>query len=573
MLDVLRSLAGAPIRMRMRSAARRLVTDTLKCRETQQRVLKRLLALNAGSDFAKRHRLDAVQTPADLRRQVPVADYEYYRPYVDRLKTGDHAALLGPKNRLLMFTLTSGTTSEAKFIPVTSQFLDDYRRGWRIWAIRAGDDYPRLFRQHILQLSSDHEQFQTPGGHPCGNITGLVSSLQNRIIQSMYTVPVAVAKIRQAEAKYYTALRLSMADRKVGLIMTANPSTLIHLAKLGDEHRETLIKDIADGTLTPPAATSGRSTDAVPSTVRQLLKSWLRPNRARARELEAIIMQTGGLYPRDYWPDASLLAVWTGGSAGAYVPGLTTYYGNVPVRDHGLSASEGRMTIPMQDGTASGVLDIQSHYFEFIPVAEADAARPIVLEAHQLERDQNYFILLTTSSGFCRYNIYDVVRCTGHAGTTPRLEFLNKGSNISSLTGEKITESQVVSALREASNDLKMHLSYYTVAPAWSDPPGYCLMLERSDLRGPHFADRLAAAADLALQRHNCEYGDKRQTGRLRALTPVLLPEGTWQRYAGKRQSCVGGSAEQYKHPCLTPDLQFASNLVHEFVPPAESAA
>jgi len=326
--------------------------------------------------------------------------------------------------------------------------------------------------------------------------------------------------------------------------------------------------------LTAPAGTNGESShDAIPPAVRQLLQPRLRPDRVRARELEAIVMRNGGLYPKDYWSDASLLAVWTGGSAAAYTAGLSQYYGRVPIRDHGLSASEGRMTIPLSDGSAAGVLDIQSHYFEFIPVSEANSARPMILEAHELERDQSYFILLTTSSGLYRYNIYDVVRCTGHVGTTPRLEFLNKGMNISSLTGEKISESQVVSSLREATADLKLQLSFYTVAPAWGDPPGYCLMVERSDLRAPHFADRLAAAADLALQRHNREYGDKRQTGRLKALTPVLLPEGTWQRFASQRQARLGGSVEQYKHPCLTPDLQFAPNLLREFVVPAESAA
>src|SRR5205085_5390998 len=92
----------------------------------------------------------------------------------------------------------------------------------------------------------------------------------------------------------------------------------------------------------------------------------------RARQLEEIIRRTGTLYPKDYWPKDCILGNWTGGSVGAYLRHYPQYYGATPVRDVGLIASEGRMTIPMADGTPSGVLDVTSHYFEFIPEEEAD---------------------------------------------------------------------------------------------------------------------------------------------------------------------------------------------------------
>ena len=120
---------------------------------------------------------------------------------------GETAALLGSANRLLMFALTSGTTAEAKFLPITQRFFDDYRRGWKIWSIRAYDAHPLLYRLNIVQLSSDHDQFRSAGGHPCGNISGLVSAMQRRFVQNLYAVPGAVAKIKSPEAKYYTALR------------------------------------------------------------------------------------------------------------------------------------------------------------------------------------------------------------------------------------------------------------------------------------------------------------------------------------------------------------------------------
>lgn len=561
----IRYLGGAVVRYRMRRQAARFLRDVADPRGAQARVLRELLALNAGSDFARRHRFDEIRGAADFRRHVPIADYDYHRPYIERVKQGELSALLGAQNPLLMFALTSGTTSDSKFIPITRRFLDDYRRGWKVWGIRAYDDHPALHTQDIVQLSSDHDQFRSPGGHPCGNISGLVSTMQSPIVKIMYTVPDVVAKIKVPEAKYYTALRLSLANLRVGLVMTANPSTLIQLAKLADARKEELIRDIADGTLSVPSD--------MPALVRSSLRRRLgRRDPHRARALEQAVEHSGHLTPADCWPRLSLLAVWTGGSAGAYTSALRQYFGDVPIRDHGLSASEGRMTIPLGDHRADGLLDVGTHYFEFIPESEHGTNQPTILEAHELLAGKNYYILLTTSSGLARYDIRDVVRCTGFEGGTPLLEFLNKGAHISSVTGEKISESQVVEALKQATRALQVQLSYYTVAPVWGDPPGYRLLVEQHDLPTPAAAERLCALADASLQTLNVEYGEKRQTGRLTALAPVLLPPGTWNRFGRSRQSKLGGSVEQYKHPCLVPDLKFCETFQRDFAPPPGSS-
>jgi hypothetical protein len=554
--SMLHYLAGTGVRLRMRRQARQFMTLLGDPRAAQQSVLRDLLALNADGDFAQKHRFHEIRTVDDFRRRVPVADYDAYVPYIERVKRGETGALLGSRNRLLMFALSSGTTAAAKFLPITRRFFDDYRRGWRIWGIGAYDDHPRMFRQSIVQLSSNHDQFRTEGGYPCGNISGLVSAMQLRFIQGLYAVPGAVAKISAPDAKYYIAMRLALADARVGLVMTANPSTLIHLAKLADAHREELIRDIADGTIS--------SRFEVDANVHRLLRRRLRRNPDRARALEQIVEATGHLRPRNCWPGLTLLAVWSGGSAGAYVRGMRTWFGDVPIRDHGLSASEGRMTIPLADNRADGVLDVSTHFFEFIPEGEYGSAHPTVLEAHELEEGQNYYILLTTSAGLCRYDIRDVVRCTGFLDRTPLLEFLNKGSQISSITGEKVSESQVVAAIGSALAALEISLSNYTVAPAWGDPPGYRLLVESPELPSPDLAARLAARADDALQSQNLEYCEKRRSGRLARLETTLVPAGSWARLARDRQARLGSSLEQYKHPCLVPDLGFYERFVGE---------
>ena len=320
-----------------------------------------------------------MRTVSQFRRRLPVADYEYFRPYIDEVKAGRTDSLLGAKNRLLMFSLTSGTTAQSKYIPITERFLADYRSGWQIWGIQAIDAHPGINSRHILQLSSDYDLFRTPGGTPCGNISGLVAACQKRIVRTMYTVPGVVSKIRDSDAKLYTAMRLAIADRHIGMVMTANPSTLIQLAKLADARKEDLIRDIADGTLS--------SAENVPGEVRHALRRTIsRKRQERARELEAIVDRTGSLLPKDFWPEMQLLAIWTGGSAGAYLSTLKRYFGEIPVRDHGLSASEGRMTIPVADHSPDGILDVTSHFFEFLPEEEYGREDALVLEAHELAR-------------------------------------------------------------------------------------------------------------------------------------------------------------------------------------------
>jgi hypothetical protein len=288
--------------------------------------------------------------------------------------------------------------------------------------------------------------------------------------------------------------------------------------------------------------------------------------------LERVIREHGHLRPSAIWPMLGLLGVWCGGSAAAYIPRLKQLFGHVPVRDHGLHASEGRMTLPLKDDEPAGILETGTHYFEFIPVREIDSPKPVVLEADELETGEEYFILLTTSSGLYRYNIRDVVRCVDFYGVTPVLEFRHKGAHISSITGEKLAESQIVDAVRATSMATGLHPEIYTLTPHWGDPPGYTLFIgipSEDDRRQAHTEtagqcsyERFATMVDSELQIRNIEYREKRESGRLQPIQVVGLPGHAWKTYTSQRQLRTGGSAEQYKHPCLVPDPQFEKTFL-----------
>jgi hypothetical protein len=555
---LLQRVAGKLVAYPVRRRLAEFEAATHRPRAVQEALLRGILARQADTAFGRDHGFAAIRTVADFRRQLPVAGYEYVESYLARVRRGETAALLADA-RVHMFALTSGTTATRKFIPVTDQYLADYRRGWNLWGLRAYDDHPAIKLQPIVQLSGDWDEFRTESGIPCGAVTGLTATMQKRIVRFVYCVPACVGRIKDPAAKYYVVLRLSL-PRPVGMIIAANPSTLINLARAGDRDKEALIRDIADGTLTPRLD--------VPAEVRQQLRHRLKRQPERARELEAIIGRTGTLYPRDYWPPHCLLGNWTGGSVGAYLRHYPRYYGNCPVRDVGLIASEGRMTIPVGDGTPAGVLDVTTHYFEFIPEQERDSPQPTVLAAHEVRTGGTYYILPTTAFGLYRYDIHDLVRVTGFYNQTPLVEFLSKGAHFANLTGEKLSEYHVTHALAEVLRAGELTLDTYSLAPCWDDEqPYYGLFLERGDL-SEEAAGRLTEQLDDRLRRMNSEYDAKRASRRLGPVRVEWLPPGAWQQWDRERLRRNGGTLEQYKHPCLIADTQFHERMRREAVAP-----
>jgi hypothetical protein len=547
--NVVLKIIAIPIRRRLRA----FEAATERPEEVQLALLRRILAHQAKTAFGKDHRFDAVRTLEDFRKAVPVRGYDYVEPYLQRVLKGETNALLADK-KIHMFAMTSGTTASRKYIPVTDSYIADYKNGWQMWGLKVFRDHPSVRMKPILQLSGDWQEFHTEQGVPCGAVTGLTAQMQMRIVRYLYCVPGIVGKVKDPLAKYYLALRLSI-PRKVGMIIAANPSTMVSMARAGDAEKESLIRDIHDGTLS--------SRFDIPAEVRAAVQSRIgKQYPERSKQLEEIVRTTGTLYPKDYWPKDCVIGNWMGGSVGAYLRHFPTYYGQTPVRDVGLIASEGRMTIPISDGTPSGVLDINSHVFEFIPEEEGDRPNPTVLAAHELQEGRTYYILLTTAYGLYRYNIFDVVRCTGYFNRTPLVEFLSKGAHFANITGEKVSEYQITGAMADVTRELNIALTAYSVAPCWDDEmPYYGLFVERGDLANREQAIRLMTALEHRLAQVNIEYASKRESRRLGPMRLFLLPVNTWLHWDRQRLSRSGGTLEQYKHPNLISDSKFRETI------------
>jgi len=522
-----------------RSVYNRFMAATRRAPEVQEKTLLTKIRRNADSDFGRTHDFDRIGSAADFRRRLPILRYEDLRPYIRRVMAGDTRAMFGGRQTVLMFAMTSGSTAEPKHIPITPSFLTEYRRGWNAFGIKVYLDHPEAVLRGIVQVTSRMDETRTAAGIPCGAITGLMAATQKRLVRKYYLNPLCTAEIEDTTAKYYTIMRLAV-PRDVAFMVTASPATQLKLARTADESKHLLIRDVHDGTLCREMP--------VPEAVRYRLRRILKPDPQNARRLEHLVEKHGRLLPKHYW-NLALLGNWTGGTMGLYLRAFPEYFGSTPVRDIGLMATEGRISIPIEDGTPAGILDICSNFYEFVPADRIDEQSPPTLLCHELEVGREYFVLLTTSAGLYRYDLRDQVRVVGYVGLAPVIEFLNKGAHISSLTGEKLTEHQVIQAVGEATQTLGVEVDTFVLAPRWGDPPFYVFHVE-SPLPEPA-ADSLPGILDAALQRVNMEYAEKRKSARLGPIRLNLLPAGFLTALDREEAGRYRSANEQYKHRYL----------------------
>ena len=97
--------------------------------ETQEKVLKELIKHGAQTRFGKDHNFEKIKDLKTYQKEVSVRDYEGFKPYIDAILEGEKEVLW--KGRPLYFAKSSGTTSGAKYIPITKASMPQHIRAAR----------------------------------------------------------------------------------------------------------------------------------------------------------------------------------------------------------------------------------------------------------------------------------------------------------------------------------------------------------------------------------------------------------------------------------------------------------
>ncbi|WP_422858207.1 GH3 family domain-containing protein [Flagellimonas sp. S174] len=88
---------------------------------TQTRVFENLIERARFTQFGKDHDFQDITTHQDFVGKVPIRDYEDLKPYVEQIIAGNTDVLWPGKP--IYFAKTSGTTSGAKYIPITKESI------------------------------------------------------------------------------------------------------------------------------------------------------------------------------------------------------------------------------------------------------------------------------------------------------------------------------------------------------------------------------------------------------------------------------------------------------------------
>jgi hypothetical protein len=505
-------------------------------RRAQEVKLKSILSRNAETVFGRFHGFAKFSTIQEFRRCVPLSTYDDLRPLIDRSARGEKGILTAEDP--FFFAVTSGTTGPRKLIPLTASLERDWTQAQVYWNARLVRDKDTYGRGKYLALVSSCLEEPTEAGLPCGSISGRIISGRSRPVfrisllnRAAMAVPSAVFQVKDPAARLYLISYLALTSR-VGNINTANPSSVVQFCRFMHENRRALAEDIGRGEVSRAALDSlgpEERTCLLPILAKR------KPKPQRAEEVEAGLAEDP--FPlRRLWPGLELVNCWLGGTLSLYLGRLRMYSREVPLRDVGFRASEGFFAIPLDNETAAGALHVTGNFFEFIE--EGSAGRETLL-VHELEEGRRYRVIVTQEGGLYRYDMDDIVEVAGRYKNTPLVRFLCKSGETLSLTGEKITEYQAVSAVSCLQQEVGLEQLDFCLTHSLDIPPAYMFLLETDPTEREKLRTRpgLVEFLDDRLKKLNVEYETKRSSGRLAPVTVFLLEPGSLEDLRKKRRS------------------------------------
>jgi len=518
----------------------------------QKKVLFEYISRNKNTAYGKCYNFSGIKTVDDYQLQVPIVDCSILRSYMEKMTNGEQNILTADKPTY--FACTSGTTGKPKYIPVTAYSRAKKAEVMKLWSYYIYKDYPEILDGKIFAIIDPEIKGYTACGLPFGPENGHAYVNLPDVIKRYYAIPYKLFYIQDYDSRYYSMLRIVL-EQDVTTLATLNPSCIIILCQKIEQWKDRIIRDIEKGTLD--------KTLDIPVEIREALEKNLKPNKAKADELNALLKEKGHLLPKDFWPNMKLIECWKGGTVKLYLKELPKYFGNIPIRDFGCLSTEMRSSIPMSDNGAGGVIAILTNFYEFIPKEDMGKKDKRILLCDQLEVGREYLIIVTTPGGLYRYDIDDIIKVDGFFNNTPIIEFVQKGLNAISITGEKVYASQVHEAVNRSIDKTDVMIKFFSASIQMDKTPRYIFLVEFSNKPSDETKKQFLKFIDEELSHANLEYEDTRR--RMELASPILkeIKKGEFEKYREKRVQ-KGSHETQFKAPELSKDTNFQSNFIIE---------
>lgn len=466
---------------------------------TQQRVFIELIQTAKNTQFGRDHSFDEITSYQDFRKRVPIRDYEALRPYVEKVVAGE-ADILWP-GKPIYFAKTSGTTSGAKYIPITKVSMPSHIKAARnailCYIYETGKSRFVDGKMIFLQGSPEMEE---KNGIKLGRLSGIVA----------HYVP---GYLQRNRLPSWETNCIDDWETKVDAIV-----------------EETKNEDMS--------VISG-----IPSWVQMYFE----------RLIEATNKPVGDLFKNFD------LFIYGGVNYEPYRAKFEQLIGR-PVDSIELyPASEGFFAF--QDSqTASGMLlQLDSGiFYEFVEADQFFDPIPKRIMIDEVQVGVNYVMLVTTNAGLWSYNVGDTVKFT--STEPPRVVVTGRIKHFISAFGEHVIGKEVEQAMQEALGVFDFSITEFTVAPQVNPPEGelpYHEWLIEFD-RPPADMTALAKQLDASMQRQNSYYFDLIEGNILQPARITTVPQDGFKNYM-KSAGKLGG---QNKLPRLANDRKIADQLL-----------
>ena len=465
--------------------------------ETQDRVFKDLISQAAGTAFGIDHDFVSINNYQDFIKRVPIRDYEALKPYVDRVVAGEEDILWTGKP--LYFAKTSGTTSGAKYIPITKESMPNHvnaaKNAILLYIHETGNakfvDGKMIFLQGSPILKEQN-------GVQLGRLSGIVA----------HFVPKYLQKNR-------------MPSWETNCI----------------EDWETKVDAIVEETVNEDM------------TIISGIPSWVQ------MYFEKLQLKTGKKVG-DIFKNFNLF-IFGGVNYEPYRAKFENLIGRKVDSIELYPASEGFFAFQDKQDKKGMLLQLDSGmFYEFVKADEFFDESPKRITIKDVEVGINYVMIISTNAGLWSYNIGDTVMFTD---TKPyRVIVSGRIKHFISAFGEHVIGKEVEQAMKDATEGSEVRINEFTVAPQISPESGlpyheWFVEFENE----PKDISALAKKIDKSLQEQNSYYLDLLAGKVLQPLKITKVEKNGFQNY----MKSIGKLGGQNKIPRLANDRKIADAL------------
>lgn len=493
----LKSLAAQLFAKRIHRKTKKWVDNPIAA---QERTFVELVQRASSTKFGRDHNFNRIQTHADFVQQVPVRDYEELKPYIHQVVDGK-SDILWP-GKPIYFAKTSGTTSGAKYIPITEesikQQVEASRNAILNYIHETGNsdfvDGKMIFLQGSPELTEKN-------GVKLGRLSGI----------SAHYVP-----------NYLQKNRL--------------PSWETNCI----EDWETKVNAIVDETINENM------------TVIAGIPSWVQMYFEKLQAKKGI--KVGDLFKNFQ------LFIYGGVNYEPYRAKFENLIGRKVDSIELFPASEGFFAY-QNSQKDKGMLLLLNHgiFYEFIKSDEffEENAKRVTLK--DVELDENYVMIISTNAGLWAYNLGDTIQFISK--NPYKIIVSGRIKHFISAFGEHVIAKEVEQAMQEAIAETGARVNEFTVAPQIipekDELPYHEWLIEFE--RPPTDLNKFIQTLDHSLQRQNSYYFDLIDGSILQTLKITPIQEGGFNGY----MKSIGKLGGQNKVQRLSNDRKLADGLHH----------